>query len=70
MAASGAATEDRELVVDELAATVGENGRTAGEACPVLLAFAGGEPSDAAAVRSHGTADVGVVATGRIESSG
>lgn len=50
-----AATEaDRELVVDELAATVDEDRRQANRACAVLLAAAGGEPSDAAAVRGHG----------------
>jgi hypothetical protein len=50
-------TKDRELVVDEFAAAAGENGRTTGEACPLLLAFAGGEPSDKAAVRSDGRTD-------------
>ena len=34
-----------------------KTGGTAGEACPLLLADAGGEPSDAAAVREHGAAD-------------
>ncbi len=70
VAASGAATENRELVPDELAAAVGEDGRAAGETCPVLLAGAGGEPSDSAAVRGHGAADRVAVATGGLESSG
>ncbi len=41
VAAAGAATENRQLVVDELAAAVGENGRTAGQARPVLLVAPG-----------------------------
>ena len=49
--------EDRELVADELTAAAGEDRRTAGETCPLLLAALGGEPSDAAAVRQHGAAD-------------
>src|ERR1019366_10076180 len=54
VAEAGAAEADRELVVDELAATVGEDRRQADQACAVLLAAAGGEPSDAAPVRGHG----------------
>ena len=49
--------EDRQLVADQLAATVGEDRRQIGQARPVLLAAAGGEPSDEAAVRQHGAAD-------------
>ena len=41
-----------QLVADELAAAAGEDGRPADQARAVLLAAAGGEPSDAAAVRS------------------
>src|ERR1043166_5772797 len=57
--AAGAAGEDRQLVTDQLAETVGEDRWQAGEACPVLLAAAGGESSDAAGVRKHGAADRG-----------
>lgn len=39
--------------------TVGEDRWQAGEACPVLLAAAGGESSDGAVVRKHGAADRG-----------
>src|ERR1019366_7964183 len=46
MAAAGVAQANRELVVDESAATAGEDGRTAGKTCPLLLATVGGEPSD------------------------
>ena len=57
VAAAGAAEENRELVADELAATAGEDRRTAGETCPLLLAAAGGRPSDAAAVRGDAGPD-------------
>ena len=52
LAATGAATENRDLVPDELAAAVGENGRTARKTRTVLLAPVGREPSDAAVVAS------------------
>lgn len=41
------------LVAPEVAATTGEDGRMAFETWPLLLAFAGGEPSDEAAVREY-----------------
>jgi FkbM family methyltransferase len=45
----GAAEENRRLVADELAAAVGEDGRTAGQARPLLLVVAGrGTPAPAA----------------------
>ena len=66
VAAAGVAEANRELVADELAATAGEDGRTAGEACPLLLALAGGEPSDEAALWEYGAADRGAVASGGI----
>jgi Transposase DDE domain group 1 len=50
----GPAEADRELVVDEPAATVGEGRRQARQACAVLLAAAGREPSHTAPVRGHG----------------
>jgi hypothetical protein len=56
---SGAAPEDRRLVVDPLAATARDNGRTAGEACSLLLAAFGGESSDAAALWSPAVQDSG-----------
>ena len=59
VAAAGAAEEDRELVTDRFATAVGEDGRQAGQARPVLLADAGREPSHTAVVREHGTADRG-----------
>ncbi len=57
MAAAGAAEKDRELVADQFAATAGEDGRQAGQACAVLLADAVREPSHAAVVLDHGPAD-------------
>jgi len=57
VAAAGATEENRQVVADELAAAAGENGRSAGEACPILLALAGREPSDAPAVRGHAAPD-------------
>src|SRR5271165_1391506 len=66
VAADGVAQANRELVANELAATAGEDGRTAGETCPLLLALAGGEPSDEAALWEYGAADRGAVASGGI----
>jgi hypothetical protein len=57
---------NRELVAHEFEATTGEDGRTAGETCPLLLAFAGGEPSDEAAIWEYGAADRGAVASGGV----
>ena len=54
MAAASAAEEDRRLVLDQLAATVGEDRRQADQARAVLLVDAGGEPPDPAVVREHG----------------
>ena len=53
----GAAAEDREVVVDELAAATGKNRRSIGQARSLLLATVGGEPSDTAAVCVDGAAD-------------
>src|SRR5271157_987899 len=51
VAAAGVAQGNRELVAYEFAATAGEDRRTAGQTCALLLATAGGRTSDAAAVR-------------------
>ena len=66
VAAAGVAQGNRELVADQLAATTGEDGWTAGETCSLLLAFSGGRTSDAAAVWEYGAADRGAVASGGI----
>ncbi len=55
--AAGAAGENRQVVAEQLAAAAAENGRSAGEARPVLLAAAGEEPSNAPPLRVHGRAD-------------
>src|SRR2546426_11387554 len=60
------AEEDRELVADELAAAAGEDGRSAGETCALLLAFAGRRTSESEAVRQHAKNDRGVAAAGRL----
>jgi Transposase DDE domain group 1 len=55
-----------ELVVDQPPAAPRQNGWTAGQARPVLLAPAGGEPSDAPAVRGDAPADLGVARADRL----
>ena len=57
---------NRIAVVDQPLAVVGEEGRTAGKACAVLLAVVGREPSDAAPVRKNAAADSGFAATCRV----
>ena len=66
MAAVGAAEENRPLVAHELTAAAGENGRTPDQARPILLAAAGREPSDAAAVRQYAAVDRWAVPSGGI----
>src|SRR5664280_1325454 len=66
VAAAGVAQANRELVVDESAATAGENGWKVGETCPLLLAAVGREPSDETALWEYGAADRGAVASGGI----
>src|ERR1035437_2203834 len=69
MAAAGVAPANRELVADQLAAAAGEDGGTAGGACPLLLAFAGGEPSDETVVWQYAPADRRAVASGGIDEA-
>src|SRR5713101_4945508 len=61
-----AAEEDWELVADELAAAAREDRRSAGEACALLLAFAGRRTSESEAVRQHAENDRDVAAAGRL----
>ena len=70
VAAAGAAEEDRELVADQLAATVGEDGRAVGETCAVLLASVGRGPSDAAAVWGNFAEGLGAAPTDWIGRGG
>jgi hypothetical protein len=46
VAAAGAAKPDRQLVIDEPAAAIGEDGWPIGQARPVLLAAVGRKPFD------------------------
>jgi hypothetical protein len=53
----GTAPTNRELVVDEFAATAGEDRRTAGQTCALLLAILGGRTSEPAAIRGDAGSD-------------
>jgi len=55
------------LVFDESPTAAGEDGREAGETCPLLLVIVGRESSDAAAVRSDGATDGGSHDPSRVE---
>ena len=52
--------------IAELAAAVGENGRTAGETCAILLAFAGRRALEPEAVQQHAANDLGTAAARRL----
>src|SRR5271168_4197967 len=54
------------LVVDEFTATAGEDRRTAGQTCALLLATAGGRTSDEGTLWEYGAADRGAVTSGGI----
>ena len=69
MGTGSAAPRDRQLVADQLAAAAGEDGGTAGETCPLLLALAGREPSDKAVVWKYAPADRRAVASGGIDEA-
>src|SRR5437899_1576085 len=53
LASVSVAQEDRELVIDEFAAALGEDRRTVGETCAVFLVAAGRRASHAAAFWQH-----------------
>ncbi len=55
-----------QLLADQPAAAAGEDGRSAGETCAPLLAFAGRRTSESEAVRQHAEKDRGVAAVGRL----
>ena len=67
VAAAGVAPRDRELVAHQPAATTGEDLRTAGQTCVLLLAIAGRRTSDAAAVWGDAGSDCSAPHTDRIE---
>jgi hypothetical protein len=66
LAPVSAAQEDWELVVEEFAAALGENRRTAGRACALLLAVAVRRASHAAAFRQHVAKGRGAAAAERV----
>ena len=68
VAETGSAEGDRVVVLDELAAEAGEDGRAVGEARAVLLADAGGRAPDARAVRSNVATDRDVAASGELRT--
>ncbi len=65
MAAAGDAPTNRELVAYEFAATAGEERRTAGQTCALLMADAGGRTSEPAAVRGDAGSDRAVADTAK-----
>ncbi len=62
MAAAETATKDQELIADELAAAADEDGRSAGEACSLLLVAAGRGTSEPQTLRRYVAEDLGVAA--------
>jgi hypothetical protein len=67
VAATDTAPTNRELDVDESAATAGEDRRTAGKTCALLLATAGGRTPEPAAVRGDARPDCAVADTDWID---
>ena len=66
LATVSVAEEDWELVADEFAAALGEDRRTAGETCALLLAAVGRRASHAAAFWQHAAKDRGPAAAERV----
>ena len=66
MAETGSAEGDRVVVLDELAAEAGEDGRAVGKARAVLLADAGGRASDANTIRGDDATDRAVAPSGKL----
>ena len=60
------AEEDWELVAHEFAAALGQDRRTAGETCALLLAALSRGASDSKAVRQHAENDRGATPAGRL----
>ena len=70
VAAAGAADADRQLVADQSPAAPRQDGWAAGQARAVLLAPAGRESPDAAAVRVDAPADLGAARADRLRDDG
>ena len=66
LATVSVAEEDWELVADEFAAAFGQDRRTTGETCALLLAAAGRRASHAAAFWQHAEKDRGAAAAERV----
>src|SRR5271167_397656 len=66
LAAAGAAKGDQQLVANQLAAASGQDRRAPDKARPLLLAAAGGESPDAAAIWRHAGQGGGVAIAGGI----
>jgi len=64
--AAGASEADRRFFVNLLVAAVGEDGRTTGKACAVLLADAGGRTPDESTVLGDVAQDRAVAASGKL----
>src|ERR1035437_1239222 len=70
VAAAGAPGADRHLVAHQSPAAPGQDGWAAGQTRPVLLAPAGGEPHDPAAVWVDAPADLGAARADRLTDDG
>ena len=66
VATAGAAKGNRNVVLDELAAEAGEDGRAVGEARAILLADVGRRAPDASAVRCDDATDRAVAPSGKL----
>ena len=66
MATFGTAAEDQELVANQFAAALGQDRRTAGETCALLLAAIGRGALEPEAVQQHAANDLGTAAARRL----
>ena len=66
VAEAGSSSRHLRLVSDQFAAAVGEDGRTTGKACAVLLADAGGRTPDESTVLGEVAQDRAVAASGKL----
>src|SRR5450759_3213974 len=70
VAAARPTDADRHVVADQPPATLRQDGWAAGQARPLLLAPAGGESPDAAAVRGDAQTDLGAARADRLTGGG
>ena len=69
VAQTGSSSRHLRLVPDQPAAAFGEDGRTTGKACAVLLADAGGRTPDESTVRGDVAQDRDVIDSDRLMGS-